>query len=41
MSATGDDAASVGNAESPHLDGSVTAAAGGSVLTIAAINAHK
>lgn len=41
VSFTGDDNVSVGAAESPHLEGSATAAAGSTVLTIAAINAHK
>lgn len=41
LSAAGDDSASVGAAESPGPEGSTTAAAGSTVLTIAAINAHK
>jgi hypothetical protein len=41
VSATGDDSASVGAAESPQQEGGATAAAGTTVLTIAAINAHK
>jgi hypothetical protein len=39
LSAAGDD--DVGAAESPGPEGSATAAAGSTVLTIAAINAHK
>lgn len=40
-SVTGDDSASVGAADSPHHEASATSAAGSTVLTIAAINAHK
>jgi hypothetical protein len=41
VSATGDDSASVGAAESPQQESGAPASAGTTVLTIAAINAHK